>query len=284
MNKHFLSAVTFLVAGAAFAADVPRESAADYRVRYATYNPEQVVVLKVRPGVVTRIVLEADEKITVAGTGLSARCDDENAQWCIKAEKDANQIWIKPYPGARFNNLELSTNKRDYSFKLDVENVAYYRIVMQYPIAELPMPEAVRSSLAGLAKTGTVAAFEPLTAAELDAKIAQRMRNTNYMIQFGASGEELAPSLIYDDGRYTYFQFPKGREVPAIFAVAADGQEVRVNFHMDHDLIVVQRTARKFFLRLGESVAAVMNDGWDPEGVATDSGVTDGVGVREVLQ
>lgn len=284
MNKHFLSAVTFLVTGAAFAADVPRESAADYRVRYATYNPEQVVVLKVRPGVVTRIVLEADEKITVAGTGLSARCDDENAQWCIKAEKDANQIWIKPYPGARFNNLELSTNKRDYSFKLDVENVAYYRIVMQYPIAELPMPEAVRSSLAGLAKTDTVASFEPLTAAELDAKIAQRMRNANYMIQFGASGEELAPSLIYDDGRYTYFQFPKGREVPAIFAVAADGQEVRVNFHMDHDLVVVQRTARKFFLRLGESVAAVMNDGWDPEGVATDSGVTDGVGVREVLQ
>ena len=268
---------------AAHAADIPRQSVSDHRIRYATYNSEQVVVLKVRPGVVTRVVLEADEKITVAGTGLSAKCDDEGAQWCIKAEKDSNQIWVKPYPGARFNNLELSTDKRDYSFRLEVDNSAFYRIVMQYPIAEKPMPSHVRESLQGL-QTSSVGTIPLVLDERVSEKVSQRMRNTNYLLQFGAGGEELAPTLVFDDGRYTFFRFPKGREVPAVFAVAADGQEVRVNYHMEDDVIVAQRTARKFFLRIGESVVAVINEGWDPAGVSTESGVTDGQGKREILQ
>lgn len=281
--RFFTAAMLILASSLAVAADIPRQSLSDHRIRYVTYNSEQVVVLKVRPGVVTRVVLEADEKITVAGTGLSAKCEDEGAQWCIKAEKDANQIWIKPYPGAKFNNLELSSNKRDYSFRLEVDNNAFYRIVMQYPIQEKPMPPHVRDALQGVqvAATGGVPEVPDSVVSE---KVAQRMRNTNFLFQFGAGGEEIAPTLVFDDGRYTFFRFPKGREVPAVFAVAADGQEVRVNYHMEDDVIVAQRTARKFFLRIGESVVAVINEGWDPAGVSTETGVTDGSGKREILK
>lgn len=281
--KFFTAVMLVLGSSMAAAADIPRKSVSDHRIRYVTYNSEQVVILKVRPGVVTRVVLEADEKITVAGTGLSAKCEDEGAQWCIKAEKDSNQIWIKPYPGARFNNLELSSNKRDYSFRLEVDNNAFYRIVMQYPIPEKPMPPYVRDALQGaqVAAAGSTQVVPDSAVAE---KVAQRMRNTNYLLQFGLGGEDVAPTLVFDDGRYTFFRFPKAREIPAVFAVASDGQEVRVNYHMEDDVIVVQRTARKFFLRIGESVVAVINEGWDPAGVSTDSGVTDGSGNREILK
>jgi len=279
-KKHAMAALVLLLGvGSAVAADVPRKSPADVRIRYATYNAEDVVIVHVRPGVVTRIVLDKDEKITVAGTGLSARCDDEGARWCIKAEKDSNQIWVKPYPGAGTNNLEVSTDKRDYSFKFDVMPGAFYRVVMQYPIQERPLPAYLRARGAG-------ADDQVLTAeasAAVQGKVVQRMRNTNFTLQFANRGEDIAPALVFDDGRYTYFRYPKGREIPAIFAVGPDGQEIRVNYHVeDQDVVVAHRISAVFRLRLGDSVVQVINEGFDPEGVSTETGVTDGSGVREV--
>jgi type IV secretion system protein VirB9 len=283
MNKKSIAAAlaVLLGVGGAFAADVPRKSPADVRIRYATYNAEDVVIVHVRPGVVTRIVLSEDEKITVAGTGLSARCDDEGARWCIKAEKDSNQIWVKPYPGATTNNLEVSTDKRDYSFKFDVSPGAFFRVVMQYPIPERPLPAHLRAKPAA----GEEATLTAEASAAVQDKVVQRMRNTNFALQFANGGESIAPALVFDDGRYTYFRYPKGREIPAIFAVGSDGQEIRVNYHVeDQDVVVAHRISAVFRLRLGESVVQVLNQGFDPNGIATETGVTDGSGVREVRQ
>ena len=82
------------------------------------------------------------------------------------------------------------------------------------------------------------------------------------------------PSLVFDDGRFTYFQFPGNREVPSIFVISADGEEGRVNYHMDGDLAVVQRTSRRFVLRLGKAVVGVWNDAFDAEGVPPRAGTT----------
>jgi type IV secretion system protein VirB9 len=281
MNKKRVAAALglLLAVGGACAADVPRKSPADVRIRYATYNAEDVVIVHVRPGVVTRIVLSEDEKITVAGTGLSARCDDEGARWCIKAEKDSNQIWVKPYPGATTNNLEVSTDKRDYSFKFDVAPGAFFRVVMQYPIPERPLPMHLRAKSAVGAETTLTAE----ASAAVQDKVVQRMRNTNFALQFANGGEAIAPALVFDDGRYTYFRYPKGREIPAVFAVGSDGQEIRVNYHVeDQDVVVAHRTSAVFRLRLGDSVVQVLNQGFDPSGIATETGVTDDSGVREI--
>ena len=35
--------------------------------------------------------------------------------------------------------------------------------------------------------------------------------------------EDIVPSLIFDDGRFTYLRFANNREVPAVFHVLGDG-------------------------------------------------------------
>ena len=95
-------------------------------------------------------------------------------------------------------------------------------------------------------------------------------KNWNYSIQIGRNSKSIAPSRTYDDGRFTYFQFPGNREFPAVFVVSSDKSESLVNSHIDPkqpDILVVQRVAPEFILRLGNEVAAVYNDNYDAMGI-----------------
>lgn len=279
-----IAACTATAMPAASAADLPRKSAADARVRYVTYSPDDVVVVNVRRGVVTRIVLEAGERIVQSGTGFAASCERDELEWCIRADRDTSQVWVKPRTGATHNNLELATSLRDYSIRFHVlpdgttapkaRNAdEMYRVIFQYPVRPLPVPAAL---LADPADEGAMAAGPPLEeAATVAARLAARpvARNGRYSMQVLGGGALVAPALVFDDGRFTYFRFPNNREVPAPFVVGADGGETRVNFHVDGDLMVIHRVAPRFVLRLGDAVVGIWNDAYDPDGVAAPRGV-----------
>jgi type IV secretion system protein VirB9 len=263
------------------AADVPTPGERDARVRYVEYVRDQVTVIHVRRGVVTRLMLEPAERIRMAATGFSADCAKAELEWCVRADHDANQIWVKPKDGATHNNLELHTDRRDYSIEFRVLPDApkgrgvqpptpaepMFRVIFQYPLA-VPVSQMLSTGAmpvqgAPAARTRTLQGPEPPTP-----------RNWSYSMQVLAGAEDIVPSLVFDDGRFTYFQFPGNREVPSIFVISADGEEGRVNYHMDGDLAVVQRTSRRFVLRLGKAVVGVWNDAFDAEGVPPRAGTT----------
>jgi type IV secretion system protein VirB9 len=274
--KMLLPLLLFITAFPVLAGDKPRLSEADPRVRYVTYKVDDVVELKVRRGVVTRIILGSDEKILSSGTGFDARCDKDDLEWCIRADKDSNQIWIKARDRATHNNIEIATDKRDYSFRVGLlsdapgggnSNQETYRVIFQYPVT-MPRIPAI------LTRTGAVE-LPTNPVAELNARMESRPipRNANYTMDAISGGELVAPSMVFDDGRFTYFRFPNNREIPAFFAIGANNEESRVNLHMEGDIVVVHRLARKFLLRLGKAVAAVYNEAFDSDGISTSNGV-----------
>ena len=296
-NPIFIALWTLVLTSNAHAADVPRQSTNDSRVRYVTYKPDDVVVISVRRGVVTRVILQADERITGAGTGFAAQCNKDELEWCIRADNDTNQVWVKPRTKATHNNLELATSKRDYSFRFEVlpdrkltsattdANEDMYRVIFQYPVPAIPFPAALLANSPSAAPTP--AASQPITSDEKTA-VNQRLaaapvaRNPRYSMEAIGGGEAIAPSLAFDDGRFTYFQFANNREIPAPFFIAADHQEARVNFHMEGDLMVIHRTAPRFVLRLGDAVVGIWNDAYDPDGVGTPKGTVVPSVTREV--
>ena len=109
------------------------------------------------------------------------------------------------------------------------------------------------------------------------------MRNANYTMQVLEHGEDAAPSMVFDDGRFTYFEFQGAREIPEIEAYGSDGEPVRVNWHMQPPFLVVERTARKFTLRLGQAVTGVFNEAFDAVGVDTPN-ATVSASVRRVIK
>lgn len=252
-----------LIAVSALSAPVDAEPVpypVDSRIRMIDYVPDRVITVPVSTGVVTRVVLERGEKIIAAATGVPSKCDRDEHQWCVVADADANEVWIKPKAGAKRNNLELKTDRRDYSFDLVVGTTTTYRVALHYPAA--PASEA-----------GALPNNAQIVAARMaDAK--PQPKNLNYTLESNGRGADIAPKAVFDDGNFTYFRFPGNSEVPTIFVIGSDGKEARTNFNMTGDYAVVQRLGRKFVLRLGKSVVSVFNESFDPIGSTPPDGTT----------
>ena len=112
---------------------------------------------------------------------------------------------------------------------------------------------------------------------------APHVVNTRYAIAEGAASADIVPTLIFDDGRFTYLRFPGNQEVPAVFHVLGDGSESVVNARMEGELLVVDRVSRRLMLRAGSAVVGVWNEAFDLTGRPPEDGTTV-PGVQRVLK
>ena len=272
----------------ASAADIPEPGSLDQRVRYVTYKQDDVTTIHVSRGVITRIVLGEDERIVTAATGFLGDCAKAEAEWCIRADVGTNHVWVKPKDHATHNNLEIRTDKRDYSLEFQVladnkqgrsrkpserqGEEAMYRVIFRHPIP-LPNPQTVMALHAGLERSKQ-ARDDQQTLADRLAAFTPEPKNWAYSMEVVAGSDEIAPALVFDDGRFTYFSFPPNRDIPAIFYLSPVGEETRLNVHMEKEFAVVERMGRRFVLRLGQAVVGVWNEAYEREGVPPANGVT----------
>jgi type IV secretion system protein VirB9 len=294
-----IAAITLAVSGVTAAVELPAAGQNDARVRYVDYVLDDVVLVHVRPGNVTRIVLESDEAVDMAATGFPSDCKKPELEWCIVADKGMNQIWIKPLRAATNNNLEVKTNKRDYSFEfrvLDEAPAGRWKLgdkIKPHSLSDEPMARVIfrfpKPKIDSLPE-GLMADVKPVISEgeqvnDLLRTSTPQARNWNYTVKVGDGAKEIQPQLVFDDGRFTYFKYPKNRQVPAIFAIDAVGKESRLNFTMEgNELVAVQKLSRQFVLRQGEAVVGIWNEAFDGDGVAIQDGVTvDGV-IRELKE
>lgn len=293
----------------AYALDVPASGPNDARIRLVKYRANEVTRIDVQRGVVTRIILEPGEKIEVPVVGLSADCSKETDEWCISALSGSNQIFVRPRDNAVKNNMELHTNLRDYSFVFQIASpvvsrgkqvtqpIPFYRVVFDYPkpvpAASLLSPEQQRAAAVNDLLRRVESSAMRVVPSSVDPDFGmtpvQRLkaegvavRNANYTKQVLDKGEDAEPSMVFDDGRFTFFEFLGAREIPAVFAYGSDGEATRVNSHMQGNFVVVQRTARKFTLRLGTAVVGVFNEAYDTTGIDTPTNTVSPAVVREL--
>lgn len=266
-------------------------STADPRMREVTYDPSAVVSVPVKRGVVTLLVLDPDEAIAEVAAGLGGDCGKVDAAWCIAAQPGGRHVYVKPKSSATVaNNLAVVTDRRSHSFRMVVlpdtdPKPPVYRLVVRAP-AHKPTraagpPASALSALQALPITPPRPTPEHMVAERLQAK--PEVRNTAYAIAEGKSSEDIVPTLVFDDGRFTYFRFPGNREVPAVFHVLGDGSETLVNARMEDDLLVVDRVSRRLMLRAGSAVVGVWNEAFDRDGAIPGGGTTV-PGVQRVLK
>jgi type IV secretion system protein VirB9 len=267
---------------AASAATTAEGRVADPRLREVLYDPHAVVTVPVKRGVVTLVVLDADESITEVAAGLGGDCAKAEAAWCVAAQPGGRNLFVKPKSTASApNNLAVVTDRRTHSFRFVVladndPKAPVYRLVVKAPAVPPTAPGrlALRDTmpLVALPAVPPTPSPQEVIAERLQAKA--QVRNSNYSIAEGNGSEDIVPTLIFDDGRFTYFRFPGNREVPAVFHVLGDGSETLVNARMEDDLLVVDRVSRKLMLRAGSAVVGVWNEAFDLDGASPDGGTT----------
>ena len=252
-----------------------QRAAADPRLRTVVFAADSVVDVPVRRGQITQIVLGDDEQIVgVPVSGKGANCADETHTWCVA--KQGRDLFVKPKTGATSTNLIVVTDRRRHAFLLhpvESAGLALMRLTVAAPM--VPRPVLVASA-------PPMPSAKELIEGRWQARPA--VRNSAYSVATGKDSDDIVPVLVFDDGTQTYFSFPNNRPVPTVFQIAPDGSEEMVNARMDaDDLLVADRVGRRFVLRLGQSVAAIINDAFDLDGVPPKDGTTV-LGVARVVK
>lgn len=260
---------------------------ADSRLREVAYDAHGVVTVPVKRGVVTLVVLGADEAISEVGAGLGSDCTKPEAAWCVAAQPGGRTLFIKPKSAASAaNNLAVVTDRRVHNLRFVVladgdAAQPVYRLVITPPP---PAARAVRqpaATLPLLPRAPLPPSTEQVVSERLQAKPV--VMNTQYSMAEGLGSDDIVPDLVFDDGRFTYLRFPGNREVPAVFHVLGDGTEALANARMEDDLLVVDRVSRRLTLRAGSAVIGLWNDAFDIDGVPPSMGTTV-PGVQRVLK
>lgn len=216
--------------------------AADYRLRRINYTPDTVTQVNVPIGIALHIVLQPGEEFVAGEMG------DAAAWWFTHV---GEHYFLKPKAADGDTNLVLVTNRRTYNLMLHVagekSRAATFELKFAYP------GESNR--------TQTVADRFKEKAA---------VYNLSYTESATPADQEIAPLNVYDDGRFTYFKFADNTDMPSIYTVSADGSEALVNRHQlaeNGRVIVAEKVAPKFVLRLGDAVVGVYNDGYSRVGL-----------------
>lgn len=214
--------------GPAMAEVVPQSFGGDPRIREVMYDPDEVVRLEGVVGYHLHLQFEEGETFVNLGAGDTAG---------LEIGTEGRHLLLKPKQAAVSTNLTILTSRRVYTLEYSARSgpearPAVYAVRFWYPEAKAAAataPEVVPSEVE---------------------------RNDDY---WACGAGELRPVEAWDDGVQTRFRFAARGEWPAIFVANADGSEGLVNFHVEGDVAVVHRVARKFVLRRGERVACVEN-------------------------
>jgi outer membrane protein OmpA-like peptidoglycan-associated protein len=152
----------------AYGAEPPEPSQDDPHIRYVEYDKDDVTVIHVRRGIVTRITLAPQETIIEDGSarGFPSDCSEPGLEWCVRADTGTNLVLVEPKRGAMRKKIELRTNLRDYSLALHVVPDANKSRHPSQPAAAatttLPMSRVIFTYPPDSLATG--AAFAPLAA------------------------------------------------------------------------------------------------------------------------
>lgn len=227
----------------AHAAATPQPGPVDPRIRTIVFNPREVVTLVGQIGYQTVLSFGAGERIENISVG-------DSLAWQATPNKKADLLFLKPIdnlPGG--TNMTVVTNMRRYNFELLINNDVRRRqqafdIRFVYPNEEAEAAARI------------VAMEQP---------VSEGVPAEGWNFAYSFTGDKTnVPLRVFDDGRFTYFQWPDRVDTPAVFVIGADGRESLVNHMTRGRYFVVEQVASQFVLRSGTQVTQVFNDAMRP--------------------
>lgn len=235
-----------LVISTAYAARTPISGSADARVKKVTYHENDVYRLEGHYGYTTVVEFGDKERIETISLG------DSEAWQVVKPHRD-NLLFVKPLEQNAATNMTVITSDHIYSFELSAEKAE------SNEVSDLTF--RLKFTYANTGNSKGLMTFKgddpkPLSSVSPDA----------WNFDYTYTGDNaLRPQRVFDDGKFTYFQFDNIGVMPAVFRVDDKGKESIVNSSVHGSSLVVHRTAAQFKLRDGGMETTVFNEAWPKE-------------------
>lgn len=232
MKRYFLIGSLLLMTSAQ-AEVTPESVVTDNHIQVATYNSNQVYRVRTLQGYITSVQFSPEEKILSVNIG-------DSSSWLVSVQNE--MINLKPIADHPDTNLNVLTSRGTYQFFLTA-----------------PSPSSNNLTRRPAKDTAFLVRFRYPQEVPVNAIFQPKPRIKNW--KYTARGDSATtPLSVFDDSRFTYFDFGSRKDVPAIFTVDAKGNESVVNYHLQGKNVVVETTAKQFTLRNGNQVATVFNE------------------------
>lgn len=232
------------------------------------YDPDYLYPVLVRTSEETHLVFGPDEE--VVGVYLS----DTGKRWLEHTALTKRDVFIEARLPGLDNAATVITSRRRYELDLrsSDDGTVYHRVSWHYLDTEaqttagqvspfgVEYPGNVPVADTAGQKDGSVQAGSPAPgdARSVGPRIALDHANFDYRVEGNAP---FAPVTVFDDGRFTYLQFPHHAELPAILLMDDRGQaEIASFIPLGGDFFEVQQIAPYgLLLRRGKEEVKVFN-------------------------
>jgi len=222
------------------AAQLPRYLGSERKFRSFIYNPNDVYRYIGHYTYQGFIEFEEGETISTISMG-------NPSLWLF--ESLGNRLFLKPVGEDNSEtNMTVITNKKVYHFELvarEAKGITDKDLIF---VVKFVYPDEKDKNIVQFNKT------PPSDDPDL-----RDLSPFNFNYQY-TGDNSIAPIKVFDNGEFTYFQFPKkNAELPAIFTVDAQGFESLINFRATSTYLIVERVAPQFTLRNGPDIVCVYN-------------------------
>lgn len=220
-----------LVPASVSAETQPRSIGADARIKQFTYSKDTVYRLDLAMKFITSIEFLPGESIDSVLMG-------DSESWQVTRLQSGHVLALKPLIAGARTNMTVYTSQNTYTFELRAtsapagSSALSYRIGFRYPERETARAASQRREQA-------------------------RPRDPNYYV---AGRAPFRPVAVYDDGRRTYFEFPRDAPRPAIFRVDEAGRESIINVRETETGSVVTGASDRWTLRIGDEEICVAHE------------------------
>lgn len=212
-------------------------AAHDTRIRYVTFNNDDVTTVRAAVGISTMIELSPTEIIETVSAG-------DTKGWSIVPKRGSRFLFVKPLERDAWTNVNVVTNRRVYSLLLQAtdndRDRASFQVRFTYPDEDVN---------ARLLSQATESAADP------------DLKNLNYAdlnYDYAYKGDDsLKPRTVFDDGTKVFLEF-KG-DIPAIFVVDDKRHESLVNVRTQGKYTIIDKVARQFTLRADSKTLCLYN-------------------------
>ncbi|MFM9935982.1 MAG: TrbG/VirB9 family P-type conjugative transfer protein [Novosphingobium sp.] len=216
----------------------------DPHIRNIAYDPDHLVTLHGQLGFQIMIEFAPDERIENVSIG-------DALAWQVVPNKRANILFLKPLDANILTNMSVVTDQRRYIFDLDAN---------RSKVAFAGRGERGARLSARTYVVRFVYPAVPVEAAAAPAPPPPPMRSNTRYSYTGA--RSLLPTLVFDDGQFTYFKWSEQTPTPAIFALSGKGEESLVNYGVRQGYTIVEQISPRFILRNGSETTTLINAGW----------------------
>ena len=187
--------------------------------------------------------------------------DTSASRWTFKPARTKRDLFVMSKGDNLLNTATIITNLRTYQVTfVSASKGSYYKRVNWTGDADQDLASAGLDTFGGNSampsmQNGPMAASEweapgpaarrpaPSGRSDHDARPADIVDISKANFDYRIDGvAPFKPAMVFDDGKFTWIQLPSDvQEIPAIFALGADGTAELVNFTVRRNYFVVQR-------------------------------------------